>query len=280
MAKKGYQSNSFCKKTINNVLNRLGYNLKKVLKTKPLKKIPETDAIFENVEKQHSLAKSNPRILRISIDVKAKVKIGNLSRGGYSRLQKAPIAEDHDQKWDAVLVPFGIYELNSDKVSIIFGNSCETSNFIVDALEKWWEQREFAQNEYDLLMIDLDNGKSVASNTRQFMSRIVAFSEKIKLPIQFVYYPPYHSKYNPIERVWAALENYWKPLVLDTVDATLKIAAQMSWKGLHPIIHFIDKVYAKGITLSDDDFDKLSPFINRNQNLLKWDMRIHNNHFG
>jgi Rhodopirellula transposase DDE domain len=65
---KGYELRSFCNKTVHNVLNRLGYTLKKVLKTKPLKKIPETDAIFENVKRQHDLAQSNPRILRISID--------------------------------------------------------------------------------------------------------------------------------------------------------------------------------------------------------------------
>ena len=70
------------------MLNRLGYTLKKVLKTKPLKKIPQTDAIFENVSQQHKLAKSNSRILRISVDVKAKVKVGNLSRKGYSRNKK------------------------------------------------------------------------------------------------------------------------------------------------------------------------------------------------
>ena len=97
--KRGYKAEDFCNKTIDNVLNRLGYTLKKVLKTKPLKKIPETDAIFENVATQHALAKVNPRILRISIDVKAKVKVGNLSRGGYSRLLEAPEAEDHDLNW-------------------------------------------------------------------------------------------------------------------------------------------------------------------------------------
>ena len=69
------------------MLNRLGYTLKKVLKTKPLRKIPETDAIFENVAKRHQQAHRDPGILRISIDTKAKVKIGNLSRGGYSRMR-------------------------------------------------------------------------------------------------------------------------------------------------------------------------------------------------
>jgi hypothetical protein len=274
--KKGYPLDAFCHKTIHNVLDRLGYTLKKVLKTKPLKKIPETDAIFENVAQRHALAKANPRILRISIDVKAKVKIGNLSRGGYSRLKKAPKADDHDQKWDAVLVPFGIYELNTDNLFITFGNSCETADFIVDALEKWWFERQFMADDYDVLMIDLDNGKAVASNTKQFMDRMVSFAKNINMPIQMVYYPPYHSKYNPVERAWAALENYWKPLILDSVDNAIKIAGQMTWKGMNPIINFIDKIYPTGVTLSSDDFNELQPFIYRNPLLLKWDVRILN----
>ena len=258
------------------MLNRIGYSLKKVLKTKPLKKIPQTDAIFENVARQHTLAKSNPRILRISIDVKAKVKVGVLSRGGYSRLPNAPITADHDQKWDAVLVPFGIYEPDTDNVFIVMGNSCETADFIADALEQWWHQRQFMGDEYDILMVDLDNGKAVASNTKQFLQRMFHFSKKINMPIQFVYYPPYHSKYNPVERVWAALENYWKPLILDTVDNVINIVGKMTWKGMNPIVSFIDKIYPLGVSLSVDDFNELQPFIQRNPRLLKWDVLIRN----
>jgi Rhodopirellula transposase DDE domain len=273
---KGYELRSFCNKTVHNVLNRLGYTLKKVLKTKPLKKIPETDAIFENVKRQHDLAQSNPRILRISIDTKAKVKIGNLSRGGYSRLKKAPQTDDHDHKSVATLVPFGIYELDTYNVFLIFGQSHETADFILDALEQWWTQRQFMQDNYDVLMIDLDNGKAVASNTKQFMKRITEFAKKINMPIKLVYYPPYHSKYNAIERVWAALENYWKSLILDTIDNTLKIAAKMTWKGMNPIVSFIDKIYQTGITLSEQEFEEISPFIQRNPAIEKWDIDILN----
>jgi Rhodopirellula transposase DDE domain len=276
LLKKGHKLQDFCPSTINNVLNRLGYTLKKVLKTKPLKKIPETDSIFANLNRQHDIAQSNPRILRISIDVKAKVKIGNLSRGGYSRLQEAPKADDHDQHWDATLVPFGIYELNTENVFFVFGQSYETPDFIVDALEKWWSAREFMTNRYEMLMIDLDNGPSVASNTRQFINRMIAFAAKIGMPIQLVYYPPYHSKYNPVERVWAALENYWKPLILDTISNTLKIARRMTWKGMNPIATFIDNIYQKGVKISDNDFKELSPFIERDIELVKWNVKIHN----
>ncbi|MFT6148071.1 MAG: hypothetical protein ACJAUH_000751 [Saprospiraceae bacterium] len=54
------------------------------------------------------------------------------------------------------------------------------------------------KDNYDILMIDLDNGKLVAENTKQFLKRISEFSQKVGIPTQMVYYLPYHSKYNLI----------------------------------------------------------------------------------
>ena len=275
--RKGYAPKDFCVRSINNILNRLGYTLKKVLKTKPLRKIEQTDAIFENVAAQHLKSRDNPRILRISIDTKAKVRVGNLSRGGYSRMSNAPKAYDHDQHWDATLVPFGVHEVDNDEVFLVFGNSRETSDFIVDALELWWGERAFAQQDYDLLMIDLDNGKPVAGNTRRFIRRMVGFASRIKMRIQLVYYPPYHSEYNPVERVWAALEQYWSGMVLDSIQQTIKIAAQMTWKGINPVVRFMNKAYSKPDSISLKDFKGLDPFLIRNPDLPKWDIQILNN---
>lgn len=277
--KKGYKLGDFCVKTVNNFLNRFGYTLKKVLKTKPLKKIKETDAIFENINKQHEIAKGNNRILRISIDVKAKVKIGNLSRKGYSRTINAPKADDHDQHWTDVLTPFGLHEINTNNTFLIFGNSKETPDFIVDCLEKWWKERDFMADDYDMLMIDLDNGKSVAGNTKQFLNRMTKFSKKIGVPIQMVYYPPYHSKYNLIERFWAAVENYWSPLILDTVENTIEIAKRVTWRGMNPLVFFIDKKYEKGVKVSNKKLQEIESYIKRNPILRKWDFVINFNKY-
>nr|QNO45517.1 hypothetical protein ACCMMBFF_00006 [Methanosarcinales archaeon ANME-2c ERB4]QNO47862.1 hypothetical protein DJFEGNLO_00016 [Methanosarcinales archaeon ANME-2c ERB4] len=57
----------------------MGYQLKRIQKTKPIKKIPETDAIFENVNEANRQADEDPDTLRISIDAKAKVNIGEFS---------------------------------------------------------------------------------------------------------------------------------------------------------------------------------------------------------
>ncbi len=81
---------------------------------KPLKKISQTDAIFENVFRENQLSDDNQRSLRVSIDSKAKVKIGNLSRGGKARTLEAKEADDHDTEWQATLVPFGILNTGND----------------------------------------------------------------------------------------------------------------------------------------------------------------------
>jgi hypothetical protein len=106
---KGYRNEELpCEATIGNILNRLGYNLKRVLKAKPVKKIKEVDELFENVRKANEHSDANPKSVRISIDAKAKLTIGYFSRGGKSRDKEAKKAEDHDMNPTARLVPYGI----------------------------------------------------------------------------------------------------------------------------------------------------------------------------
>jgi len=167
---------------------------------RPQKKLPETDAIFENVAQANQAADADPKTLRISIDSKAKVKIGNLSRGGKARTLEAKQADDHDDHWEAVLVPFGILDVVNQQLSIYFGQSAETSDFIVDCLEAWWADHQEHYSDIDVLAIDLDGGSAVRSNRTQFIKRMVQFVETTKLAVHLTYYPPYHSKYNPIER--------------------------------------------------------------------------------
>ena len=90
----------------------MGYNLKKVKRNKPLKKIKETDAIFENVKlkKEESLNNENTSI--ISIDTKDKVMIGPYSRNGKSRILVE--ASDHELANDC-LTPFGILDLKTNQ---------------------------------------------------------------------------------------------------------------------------------------------------------------------
>ena len=107
MTKKGWKDESLpCEKTIGNMLNRLGYRLRRVQKAKPIKKIKETDAIFDNLDEVNRASDMREESLRISIDTKAKVDLCDSSRGGTSRCKKAVQADDHDMGGQAKTRPF------------------------------------------------------------------------------------------------------------------------------------------------------------------------------
>jgi len=81
--KKGYAKAALPSvRTMRDILNRLGYRLKRIQKAKPLKKTPQTDAIFANVQAVREEVKGDPETLEISMDTKAKVNEGDYARGG------------------------------------------------------------------------------------------------------------------------------------------------------------------------------------------------------
>ncbi|WP_161967358.1 ISAzo13-like element transposase-related protein [Fimbriiglobus ruber] len=69
-------------RTMRDILNRMGYRLRRLQKAKPIRKTAATDAIFANIHAVRSAAAADPGTLEISIDTKAKVSEGEYSRGG------------------------------------------------------------------------------------------------------------------------------------------------------------------------------------------------------
>ena len=272
---KGYRDEQLpCRQTIGTILNRLGYRLKKTLKVKPLKKIPQTNAIFENVHQCNAASDEDPQSLRISVDTKAKVKIGELSRDGKDRTQESRKAHDHDTEIKASLVPVGILDVKGSHLSICFGQSVETSDLIADCLEQWWERDRHKYSHIKELVINQDNGPSVESRRTQFLKRLVEFSENSGLIVRLIYYPPYHSKYNPIEHCWGVLEKYWNGAILDSIEAAMQWASNMTWNGIHPVVRSIDNTYQKGVTVSRTEMAEVNQWITRSESLPKWDVTI------
>ena len=239
-----------------------------------MKKIPETDAIFAHVAEANTTADADASILRISIDSKAKVKLGNLSRGGKDRRQHAPQADDHDTQWQGTVLPFGILNLATDELALYLSESAETSDFIVDCLEQWWRRYQPRYPDIKTLAIDLDGGSATRSNRTQFIKRMVMFSRQSGLAIQLIYYPPYHSKYNPIERCWAALEQFWNGAILDSLETTLQWASNMQWKGMPPLVEPVLQVYEKGVTVDAETLASYRIDWHPSEDLPKWAITI------
>jgi hypothetical protein len=223
----------------------------------------------------HAQAAEAPETLRISLDTKAKVKIGEFSRGGVARGPEAVRAVDHDMHPDAVLAPAGILEVAAAQLNVVFGTSRDTSDFVADCLELWWKNRQAAYPGVRRLLIDLDNGPEIASSRTQFMKRLVAFSDRHQLTLELAYYPPYHSKYNLIERCWGILENHWNGGLLTSIATTLEWAKTMTWRGVTPIVHLLDRVYQTGVRLSARAFRPIASRLERSESLPKWSLVIH-----
>lgn len=124
------------------------------------------------------------------------------------------------------------------------------------------------------LLLNLDNGPENHSRRTQFMKRLTDFVDKFQITIQLAHYPPYHSKYNPIERVWGVLENHWNGSLLDSVETVLNFAETMTWNGRSPIIHWIEKTYHSGVRLTQKAMNELEERFERLPNLERWFVRI------
>ena len=262
-----YKEKFISRSSLGNLLNKMGYNLKKVTRNKPLKKIAETDEIFKNVSLKKKEALDNDNIGFISIDTKDKVMLGPFSRKGKSRILVE--ACDHELTNNCV-IPFGILDLKTNKTYFYNFENKPTSEAIVDCIDDY-----FSDKSYTKLMILLDNGPDNSGVRTAFLKSLVDLSNKYQIKIELVYYPPYHSKYNPIERIWARLEKIWNGMLLTSWKICYKVMQQLTWKGTKSTVKYITKKYEKGIKFSKEVMSQYEGInIHRNECLKKWNILI------
>ena len=182
-----YYDKFISRSTLANLLNELGYNLKKIKRNKPLKKIEETDDIFDNVHKKKKEALNNDNEALLSIDTKEKVLLGPFSRKGKSRVLVE--ACDHELTNNCV-IPFGILDLKTNQSYFYNFSNKPTSEAIVDCLEDYIIQNQ----QYNKINILLDNGPDNSGVRTAFLKELVDLSNKYQKEIELIYYPPYHSK--------------------------------------------------------------------------------------
>ena len=103
---------------------------------------------------------------------------------------------------------------------------------------------------------------------------MVEFADWSGLEIRLVYYPPYHSKYNPIERCWSSLESKWGGALLNCLKVILQEALRMSWEGRHPTVKRLGGAYSVGVKLSKKEMKPYEARLERSMTLPKYDITI------
>ena len=162
----------------------------------------------------------------------------------------------------------------SGALTIIFSRSQETSDFWADALKMWWRSVRAQQDHIKRLVIYLDNGPKNSGARTQWLRRMVEFCDWSGLEIRLVYYPPYHSKYNPVERCWSSLEQKWGGSLLNCLKVILQQARRMRWRKQAPVVKRLEGAYAEGVRLTKKEMKPYEVRLLRSRTLPKYDITI------
>ncbi len=238
------------KSIVKNLLFKHGYKKRKIQRRRTLKKVENRNEQFEKIAKlrQEYMQSDNPII---SIDAKKRELIGDLFRAGevYSKEEVASYDHDFPYLASGVAIPHGIFDLKQNKAHINIGTSHETSEFACDSLKKWWDEHGKLDypNATSILML-MDGGGSNSSRRYVFKEGLEKLANEIGIEIRIAHYPPYTSKWNPIEhRLFPHVTRSMQGVILkDHVMVQRLIEKTQTKTGLSVSVSIMDKVYELG----------------------------------
>ena len=208
----------------------------------------------------------------LSIDCKKKERLGNLYRGGKCYCTNAIKVHDHDYEHlsEGKVIPHGIYDVQANQGYLSIGGSSETADFVMDNLLWWWltygiHQYPDATN----LLLLCDAGGANGYRHYIFKHRLQAFAKETGLSVIVCHYPPYCSKWNPIEhRLFSQVHKAMEGVVFSDYQTIQKCMEQTATKtGLQVVVRLNLKTYQTGIKIDKSLIDPsrihYHPFIDK-----------------
>ncbi len=165
-----------------------------------MKQVAHRNEQFERIAelKASYRAAGNPVV---SMDTKKKEQIGNFYRDGSLYTTAAVQTFDHDftSFSQGVVIPHAIYDLHLNQGFINIGISRDTSEFACDSLRHWWDQKgRFDYPHATSILVLCDGGGSNSARHYIFKQDLQSLVDEIGVEIRIAHYPPYCSKYNPV----------------------------------------------------------------------------------
>ena len=211
----------------------------------------------------------------LSVDTKKKELIGPFFRRGGSYSTDPQIVYDHDYPHLAIGkgVPHGIYDVGKNFGFMTIGTSAETSEFVTDSIARWYHLcGRHWYPEADEMLLLFDAGGANGINSTRFKEDMINLSARIKKKIRVAHYPPYTSKWNPIEhRLFSHVERSLGGIALSSVQRIRDaVARTTTTTGLRVKAYISQKVYELGRKCSAY-YDELKNFyITENREEGNW----------
>lgn len=253
------------------LLKKFGYGRRKMRKVKTLKQVEGRNEQFENIFR---LREEYANELILSLDGKKNEHLGDFSRAGTCYCKQAVEASDHDFSSEAtgILCPYGCYDVVKKQGCIVLGNSCQTADFSVEALKLCLDRYHCKQGSYPArLLLLCDGGGGNGSRSRLFQVNLQRLADRTGIQIRVAHYPPYCSKYNPIEhRLFSHISRFWqgvKLVSLEQVRQLTRLKARLC-KDMEIKVATLKKVYRKGKKIAKTEIEKLN--MKKDDFLGKW----------
>ena len=255
-----------------------GFKNRSFVKDKTLKDVKDRNAQFKKIQEIRSECETYG-IPIFSIDTKKKEMIGNFKRQGTVSCKGKPKAYDHDFKSfsDGIIVPHGIYDVGANTGYLTLGVSHDTAEFVCDNFIHIWQQ--FLQWKYPnahTICILCDGGGSNACSHHIVKQTLMKLASTIGVNIIMVHYPPYCSKYNPIEHcMFGPISRSWSGAPLLSIEnARTRAEATVTKKGLSIIATINQRTYETKRPIEDSYESNKSKRIIFDDELSKWNYLI------
>jgi len=244
---------------VKQLLRELGYGYRKQSKQLATGNYARRNEQFQIICSLVSIMSQDSPVL--SIDCKKKERLGNLYRDGKCYCTKAQKVYDHDYEHlskDKV-IPHGIYDLQANRAYVSIGNSSETADFVKDNLLWWWFEygiHQYPDAKSILLLCDAGGANSYRHYI--FKHRLMAFAKETGLSVIVCHYPPYCSKWNPIEhRVFSQVHREMGGVIFSDHKTVQKLIEQTTTEtGLTVVVRLNLKEYDIGIKIDKAELDK------------------------
>ena len=253
---------SCSKQVIKRILKSKGYVKRKPIKSMATGKSPHRKeqfqilcflvALFDDME-------NNPIL---SIDTKKKENLGQLTRNEQLLTHKEEQVEVYSSDYSFLAtgraIPQGIFDVKLKKGYITIGDSNETADFIIDNLRWWW--LNFGKQYYEdatHILILCDSGGANGHRHHRFKVLLQKLAKELNIKFLIVHYPPYCSKYNPIERkLFCHVHRTIRGTILTDLEQVQQLMEKTKCKGLSVIVRIVRKEYLLRLPSNKDDIEE------------------------